>query len=224
MTPSANLPQSPFTAINGPSSTTGSQVAPDHLQEIGDEAVWILSSAKPGNGVEQLRDNNAETFWQSDGPQPHYITVLFHQRVEISEICVCTTYKSDESYTPAQLSIRIGTGFHDFQEIQIVELKEPDGWIRIPLCTFSDANLNMKRPSCLNVRDRTYGGAIDFVRTYALQIAILSNHQNGRDTHLRQVRIYSLKRQPEPLLICPDLEPLLHTGKTSAMQMFRSVR
>ncbi len=33
-------------------------------REIGNEAVWTLSSAKPGNGVAQLRDNNNDTFWQ----------------------------------------------------------------------------------------------------------------------------------------------------------------
>ena len=27
-------------------------------REVGDEAVWSLSSAKPGNGVLQLRDGN----------------------------------------------------------------------------------------------------------------------------------------------------------------------
>ena len=28
------------------------------------------------------------------------------------------------------------------------------------------------------------------VRAYVLQIAILSNHQNGRDTHVRQVKLF----------------------------------
>lgn len=32
--------------------------------EIGGLAVWSLSTAKPGNGVEQLRDDNTETYWQ----------------------------------------------------------------------------------------------------------------------------------------------------------------
>lgn len=27
------------------------------------------------------------------------------------------------------------------------------------------------------------------VRTFMVQVAILQNHQNGRDTHLRQIRI-----------------------------------
>ena len=33
-------------------------------REIGDQAVWSLSTAKPGNGVEQLRDDNSDTYWQ----------------------------------------------------------------------------------------------------------------------------------------------------------------
>jgi hypothetical protein len=42
-------------------------------REIGDSAVWTLSSAKPGNGVAQLRDDNCDTFWQSDGLSPHTV-------------------------------------------------------------------------------------------------------------------------------------------------------
>ena len=38
---------------------------PSDMREIGHEAVWSLSTAKPGNGVEQLRDNNSDTYWQS---------------------------------------------------------------------------------------------------------------------------------------------------------------
>ena len=36
-------------------------------RELGKYAVWSLSSAKPGNGIEQLRDDPTETYWQSDG-------------------------------------------------------------------------------------------------------------------------------------------------------------
>lgn len=46
-------------------------------REIGDEAVWHLSTAKPGNGVVQLRDDNNDTFWQSDGSQPHLVSINF---------------------------------------------------------------------------------------------------------------------------------------------------
>jgi anaphase-promoting complex subunit 10 len=33
-------------------------------REIGKLAVWSVSSNKPGNGVEMLRDNNLTTYWQ----------------------------------------------------------------------------------------------------------------------------------------------------------------
>jgi anaphase-promoting complex subunit 10 len=39
-------------------------LADNTKREIGNEAVWTLSTAKQGNGVEQLRDLNRDTFWQ----------------------------------------------------------------------------------------------------------------------------------------------------------------
>ena len=32
-------------------------------RELGGEAVFSLSSAKPGNGIENLRDSNFDTYW-----------------------------------------------------------------------------------------------------------------------------------------------------------------
>ena len=60
------------------------------LREIGKEALcWQLSSAKLGNGVEQIRDQSTDTYWQSDGvAQPHLIQVHFARRVAISHICL----------------------------------------------------------------------------------------------------------------------------------------
>ena len=67
-------------------------------------------------------------------------------------------YKADESYTPSRLnllftfhvnfvsvfksvqnifyyriSIRAGTHFSDLQEVEVIDLNEPTGWIVIPL-------------------------------------------------------------------------------------------
>lgn len=36
----------------------------DGLKEIGNLASWTVSTAKPGNGVEQLRDEDTSLFWQ----------------------------------------------------------------------------------------------------------------------------------------------------------------
>ena len=68
-----------------------------------------------------------------------------------------------------RISIRCGTHFNDLQEIEVVDLHEPSGWLLIPLKDIQE------RP----------------IRTYMVQIAVLSNHQNGRDTHMRQIKIHS---------------------------------
>ena len=44
--------------------TNHAPIANNYRKEIGEEAVWTLSSAKVGNGVDQLRDDNLTTFWQ----------------------------------------------------------------------------------------------------------------------------------------------------------------
>lgn len=51
------------------------------LAEIGSQAVWSVTSAKAGNGVELLRDGKEDSFWQSDGPGPHHINVQFQKKV-----------------------------------------------------------------------------------------------------------------------------------------------
>lgn len=33
-------------------------------REIGRLAVWSVSTAKPGNGVDLMRDGNLDTYWQ----------------------------------------------------------------------------------------------------------------------------------------------------------------
>ncbi|XP_030371288.1 anaphase-promoting complex subunit 10 [Scaptodrosophila lebanonensis] len=140
-----------------------------YVREVGAQAVWSLSSCKPGFGVERLRDNIMDTYWQSDGQLPHLVNIQFHKRTNISQIYIYTDYKLDESYTPSRISIRSGTNFNDLQELQVIDLSEPTGWVQIP------------------IKD----GNVKSIRTFMLQIAVISNHQNGRDTHMRQIRIHA---------------------------------
>ncbi|XP_020585156.1 anaphase-promoting complex subunit 10 [Phalaenopsis equestris] len=39
-----------------------------------------------------------------------------------------------------------------------------------------------------------------FIHTFMLQLAVLSNHLNGRDTHIRQIKIYGPRPNPIPTL------------------------
>ncbi|XP_021251143.1 anaphase-promoting complex subunit 10 isoform X3 [Numida meleagris] len=91
------------------------------VREIGSQAVWSLSSCKPGFGVDQLRDDNLETYWQSDGSQPHLVNIQFRRKTTVKTLCIYADYKSDESYTPSKISVRVGNNFHNLQEIRDLE-------------------------------------------------------------------------------------------------------
>lgn len=143
-----------------------------------------MSSAKPGNGVDQLRDDNTDTFWQSDGAVPHLINIQFHKKMRLKELCIYTDYKLDDSYTPMKISIRVGTGFHDLQEVHVMDLEEPTGWVTIPLTSLGAVH-----------KDTGDNSEHTYLRAHLVQFAVLTSHQNGRDTHIRQVKIFG-PRQP----------------------------
>jgi len=169
-----------------------------NLREIGHEAVWSLSSCKPGNGVTQLMDCSTDTYWQSDGAQPHLINIHFGKRKAICEVAFYLDYILDESYTPKKIGIKSGTTFHDLEEIKVVEMNEPTGWVSVPLHAKADPlddriheydddlSLNKRRHEEREMRLRSRP-----LRTNLIQICILSMAQNGRDTHVRQVKVFS---------------------------------
>lgn len=150
----------------------------DDMREMANKAAWSVSSCKPGNGVQCLRDENFETYWQSDGSQPHLINIQFQKKVKLQLLSLYVDFKEDESYTPSKISIRAGDGFHNLKEIKCVELVKPVGWVLISL-SGSDPH----EP---------------FIHTFMLQLAVLSNHLNGRDTHVRQMKIYGPRPNPVP--------------------------
>jgi anaphase-promoting complex subunit 10 len=166
-----------------------------NVRELGKEALcWQLSSAKPGNGVEQIRDGSNETYWQSDGlKQPHWIQVHFARRVAVSHVCLYLDYSLDESYTPKRLAIHHGMTNQDLQPAcSEVDLHEPTGWCVVPL------------PPPADPLDEEHEEAKGCLRAHLLRIAILSMHQNGRDTHVRQVELYGPRlTQPRGMLLPP---------------------
>lgn len=102
-------------------------------REIGSSAVWSASSAKIGGSVSCVRDGSDKTFWQSDGSLPHTLSVQFLRRLPLVEAQIKIDYKSDESYTPARLSVRIGTNSLDLKELRVIETRPVSGWLSIPL-------------------------------------------------------------------------------------------
>uniref|UniRef100_A0A183BBC2 Anaphase-promoting complex subunit 10 n=1 Tax=Echinostoma caproni TaxID=27848 RepID=A0A183BBC2_9TREM len=87
------------------------------------------------------------------------------QRLFVSDLCSLWT---SHIYT-ALLAVRVGNTIHDLIELVEIELHEPTGWSVLPLVWLDGSP----------------------VRTFMLQLAVLANHQNGRDTHLRAIRLHS---------------------------------
>ncbi|KAK0075531.1 hypothetical protein PV326_011507 [Microctonus aethiopoides] len=168
------------------------------VREVGNHAIWSLSSCKPGFGVDQLRDNITETYWQSDGQLPHLVNIQFRKKTTVRDICIYTDYKLDESYTPSRISIRAGTNFNDLQEVEVMDLNEPSGWVVIPI---------------KDINERS-------IRTFMIQIAVISNHQNGRDTHMRQIKVHS----PAQNILGPPAPHMHGQFLTNEFQRYATIR
>lgn len=140
------------------------------LRDVTSLATWSVSSAKVGNGVLQLLDGDTSTCWQSDDFTPHMISATFPRRVFAKEVQIYVNHEADESYTPAKIELRICTGLGVVQANPIMNLDKPKGWI---------------------------SQRISPVRgVFSLEIGISANHQSGRDTHIRGVRVLEAPRKP----------------------------
>ncbi|KAK6108183.1 Uncharacterized protein BM_BM6670 [Brugia malayi] len=138
------------------------------VRDISNQAFWTLSSCKTdGFGIQQLLDEDLEQYWQSDGPQPHTVTIEFSRKTNISYLLLYLDYKTDESYTPSKVVVRLGSSVLDVDEGLTVVFSEPVGW------------------QVIDLRDADGGPS----RAFVLQLQVVQNHQNGRDTHIRQMRI-----------------------------------
>ncbi|CAO2652481.1 Nn.00g007640.m01.CDS01 [Neocucurbitaria sp. VM-36] len=102
---------------------------PSYLREISTLASWTVSSSKPGCSIPQLRHPSTSLFWQSDGPQPHYLNIHFFKLVRIVGLRLYLDFEQDESYTPTRIIFLAGSGMNDLQEWGEMRLESPRGWV-----------------------------------------------------------------------------------------------
>ena len=67
--------------------------------------------------------------------------------------------------------------------MRLLELAEPAGWVHVRL----------RRPGEAADSEAADGEAAG-LRAYLVQLVVLTNHQNGRDTHVRQVKIFGPRK------------------------------
>lgn len=92
----------------------------------------------------------------------------------IRDIRFFVDYNEDESYTPTKIVFKSGTSENNLIEFATMNMDSPVGWQQVPVAGA--------------------GGGLDgnTLVSYVLQMQILENHQNGKDTHLRGIKIYAL--------------------------------
>ncbi|TKX19612.1 anaphase-promoting complex subunit 10 [Elsinoe australis] len=160
---------------------------PKGLKEISSLASWTVSSSKPGSGIAALRSLDMTQFWQSDGPQPHYLTIHFFKLVSIVHMRIFLDFEQDESYTPTKMQFWAGMGVHDLQEFCEMSFEQPKGWIDVDFGKVGPISEVSDLPD----------GEVDWsarpvLRAFLVQVRIIENHQNGKDTHLRGLQLFAV--------------------------------
>jgi anaphase-promoting complex subunit 10 len=198
-----------------------------YFREIGDAAsCWAVSTAKHGNGVHPLRDNDSTTFWQSDGVLPHNVDIIFPKLVNVVAVAILLHGRTDDSYTPKKLVVRASCGVGDLSDVASCETQNPQGWVILQLTQDGSAppelNNNISEFAALHQRTAaeqlevsnshngsslqyawangqdlgTHRSPLGMFATH-IQICVLENHQQGRDTHIRGIKVFS------PLHVAP---------------------
>lgn len=187
-----------------------------------------MSTSKPGCGVAALRHHSPAQYWQSDGPQPHTLTLHFFKLVAVVRIRVYLDFDLDESYTPTKMIFLAGMGGNDLVEFATWEGDTPCGWVDVPLQGVGGRNGGWVREDMVRRKRRSksarrqtrqnaereeerdsavdddiqgeeghiaedpedpYAGNV--LKAMVIQMRIMENHQNGKDTHVRGFQVFA---------------------------------
>ncbi|KAJ1850569.1 hypothetical protein LPJ73_003392 [Coemansia sp. RSA 2703] len=142
----------------------------DRFPDVSRLASWSASTTKQGFGVANLLDGRPDSFWQSDGTQPHSLTLRFAKRQPLHTLSLYLDYARDESYTPCRIRLLAGSGPHDLQLLADHALDAPpQGWVHLP---FAEGAAD-KEPVC----------------AHYVAVELPQNYESGRDVHVRMAKV-----------------------------------
>ncbi|KAI5958057.1 hypothetical protein KGF57_002865 [Candida theae] len=187
------------------------------LVDLSPLATWKLSSYKQGFGLPQLREDNPESYWQSDGSNggnntnpnssalmnnhlanPHSITIQFIKKVALERISIFTNYSLDESYTPSKIRIMAGSNEGwDLIEVCTVNFNQPIGWSHIIFNGIRNDGV---------------------LKCFMVKIFILANHQEGKDSHIRAIRCYGRKNAQSVQPVLKEIKQTEHLGHADLLK------
>ena len=97
-------------------------------------------------------------------------------------------WEADESYTPTKIQFLAGMSGHDIQEFAEMSFEQPTGWIDVDFSGVGPIEPSQDQDGAVKVIDWSKRPVL---RAFLVQVRILENHQNGKDTHLRAVQLFA---------------------------------
>ena len=186
--------------------------------------------------------------WQSDGNQPHLINIQFSRRTCVTHVSIYLDVKQDDSYTPTKIAIKAGTNYHDLTLVRQRTFDAPQGWKHFSMMPGSvdaatneeqeqdddsaaiqeDSDAYERQDEGDDEEDGEGTDGAEGIRVWLLQVCILANHLNGKDTHIRRLIVFGpkssnatgtnphnpLKRGPASRLAHPATAPKPRTALT----------
>ena len=135
-----------------------------NLQEITKTALWSVSTTKAGYEIGAMFDGRSDTFWQSDSIPPHYILAQFPKKTYLTKLSLNINIQIDETYTPVEIVLYVGDDPNILTELK-KESISPENQ-----STWTDITLD--------------------VSAIYLKIEISKNLQGGKDSRIRQIKLW----------------------------------
>lgn len=117
------------------------------------------------------------------------LSIHFFKLVSIVHMRIFLDFESDESYTPTKIQFLAGMGVHDIQEFAEMQFEQPTGWIDVDFGNVGPIEQDEDEDED-GVKDIDWSKR-PVLRAFLVQVRILENHQNGKDTHLRCVQLFA---------------------------------
>ena len=139
-----------------------------NYRDITKSALWTVSTVKGGYDISLMFDNQTDTFWQSDSVPPHWIGAQFSKKTFLSKVSIYLAMQPDDTYTPIEMAIYTGDDPTTLTELKKEEPQQFQGWVDIELNT----------------------------STIFLKVMLLKNYRAGKDSRIRQIKLYGAPYSP----------------------------
>lgn len=183
----------------------------DNMVDISNLCYWKASSSKVMHPIENVLNDDPESFWQSDGGQPHIVDIYFNKRVELTMLALFFGFEVDESYSPSVMKIYIGDSINDLTYYEEWRIQRITQWFAKKFPSYPQNRTNKKEDDAHICDDgqpkrryeELYGRSDSIknkkqekemtlpVKCQVMRLTFPLNHDNGKDTHLRGIRIFA---------------------------------